>query len=114
MQAHCFLAFLVTAVPAAAQFDNAAVLGSVKDPSGASVAGAGVTLTNRNTGISSTAKTDISGNYQFSSVRIGSYSLRVTMAGFKAAVAEAVEVAVGAGSASTSSFNLATPAPLLR
>ena len=42
---------LLTVIPAAAQFDSASVLGTVRDSSGAAMAGAKVTLENTKTGI---------------------------------------------------------------
>ena len=54
-----------------AQFETASVLGTVRDTTGAVVAGATVTLTNTDTGISAAATTDADGNYEFFTVRIG-------------------------------------------
>jgi hypothetical protein len=65
------LALLLVVPPAFAQFETASVLGTVRDPSGAVVAGAAVTLTNRDTGISVNATTDANGNYEFFTVRVG-------------------------------------------
>ena len=72
-----------------AQFETAEVLGAVRDPSGASIAGASVTLINRDTGIRSTTVTDEVGNYDFFSVKVGQYSIEVEAGGFsKASVAD--------------------------
>ena len=48
-----------------AQFETASVLGTVRDPSGAVIAGARITLRNVNTGITANSKTDSAGNYEF-------------------------------------------------
>ena len=56
---------------ASAQFDSAVVLGTVRDGSGAVVPGAGITLRNVETGLTSSAVTDSNGSYQFLNVRIG-------------------------------------------
>ena len=55
-----------------AQFDTAAVLGTVRDATGGVVAGARVTLTNLSTAIAAAAQTDENGNYTFFNIKIGS------------------------------------------
>ena len=65
-----FLAF----VPAArAQFETASVVGTVRDPSGAVVPDAKVTLTNTATGVAVTRTTTPDGNYEFVTVKGGIY-----------------------------------------
>ena len=49
---------LACAVPAAAQFETAVVLGTVQDSSGATVRAATITLTNAQTGIATSTQTD--------------------------------------------------------
>ena len=56
---------------AAAQFETAAVVGTIFDKQNAAVAGAKVTLTNSATGVSATAVTDAAGSFEFFTVRIG-------------------------------------------
>ena len=56
---------------ASAQFDTAAVVGTVHDASGAVVPDAKVTLTNIATGVSLTRSTSADGNYEFVAVRPG-------------------------------------------
>ena len=77
-----FLALLIVTGSAWGQA-TARLTGTVKDQSDATVAAAGVTLTNQATNISRTTKTDGEGNYLFSLVDIGSYQLTVEHAGFK-------------------------------
>ncbi len=84
------------ATSAFAQFETASVLGTVRDSSGAVVAGASVTLSNRDTGISATATTDANGNYEFFTVRIGTYLLTGEKQGFSTALADNVRVGIGA------------------
>jgi len=86
---------LLLASPAAAQFETATVLGTVRDTSGAVVAGATVTLLNNGTGLSSTKSTDAAGNYEFFTVPIGVYKLTAELAGFSPAVADHVKVNIG-------------------
>ena len=69
------IGFLLTARLLYGQFDTAEVLGTVRDPSGAAVPKAGVTLTNVNTGIQAKTTTDDNGNYDFFNVRVGRYRL---------------------------------------
>src|SRR5579862_4817836 len=66
-----------------AQMDTGSVTGTVKDPSGALVVGAECTLTNVATNVPHTAKSTSAGAYTFEAVLAGTYSLRVTMPGFK-------------------------------
>jgi hypothetical protein len=79
-------AFLFSAAPnAQAQEVNVAgVDGHVTDPSGASVAGAIVKMTEVETHQVHTFTTDPSGAYRFPNLPIGSYILEVTASGFKA------------------------------
>jgi len=58
------------------------VLGTVKEPSGAVVAGAKVSLTNSGTNALRSTVTDQSGNFQFTNVEVGSYTLSVESTGF--------------------------------
>ena len=83
-------------VSAHAQFETAAVGGIVSDASGAVVAAAKVTLTNVATGVSATAMTDASGTYEFFTVRIGTYVVTAEKAGFSLALADNVQVSIGA------------------
>jgi hypothetical protein len=90
------VAACLAALPAFAQFDTGAVLGSVFDSSGAVVTGAKVTLENTRTGVLASTVTNAAGNYEFFNVRLGSYRVKAESAGFKVAVAEEFTVAVGA------------------
>ncbi|MDQ3253147.1 MAG: carboxypeptidase-like regulatory domain-containing protein, partial [Acidobacteriota bacterium] len=79
-----------------AQFDTATVLGAINDTNGEAVSNATVTLKNVRTGTVATAKTDESGNFQFTGVKIGTYQVTAEAPGFTTAVAEAVEATVNA------------------
>src|SRR5215470_17182519 len=87
---------MVAAAPALAQFDTAVVLGAVRDPNGAVVPKATVTLKNLATGVTATAQTDNDGNYQFFNVKIGAYQVTAEAQGFARAVAENIQVTVNA------------------
>ena len=85
-----------TATRAYAQFETASVVGTVKDGTGAMVAGAAITLTNTDTGISQTRTTDAAGGFEFVTVRIGTYVASAEKPGFSVALADNIQVTVGA------------------
>ena len=92
-------ALVVTALfpaAAAAQFDTATVLGTIRDPQGAHVPGVTVTLTNVATNIAATTVSGTDGNYQFGNVRVGTYTIKAELSGFSTAVAENILVTVNA------------------
>ena len=76
----CLLLLLVPAL--VAQVDTGAIVGTVRDSSGAVIPGASITATNQNLGVSSRTSTNGEGNYQFPSLRIGTYTLLVEAPGF--------------------------------
>ncbi len=73
---------------------NATLLGTVTDPTGAVVPGAKVTAVETNTDISHTAQTNESGNYIFSDLPPGTYSVAIESTGFKKETRPGVEVRV--------------------
>ena len=87
---------LLTAWTASAQFDNAVILGTIRDAKGGLVSGATIKAENKQTGFSATAKTGDDGNYLFPSLRIGSYKISAEQAGFSNAVADDVNLTVNA------------------
>jgi len=88
---------LVTlAAPASAQFETATVVGTVKDATGAVVPDAKVTLTNTATGVTAERMSDANGNYEFFTVRIGTYVITAEKAGFSVALVDNVQATVGA------------------
>ena len=90
------LFFLLSSVAAFAQFDTAAVLGTVRDPKGGAIADAKITVRNTATGITNQTTTDGQGDYIFPAVKIGTYEVRAEAPGFSAAVAGNVNVTVNA------------------
>ena len=78
-----------------AQKDAASIVGTVKDPSGAVVAGAHITITDVDRGVSFVAPTDGSGNYVASPLRIGHYIIKVAMKNFKTAIIGPVNLQLG-------------------
>ena len=66
-----------------AQVDQGSISGTVKDTSGGSIAGASVTLTNDDTGVTQTMTTNGLGDYIFAPIKIGRYSLTAEFKGFQ-------------------------------
>ncbi len=87
-----FSIFLALATPLWAQKDAGAIVGLVRDPSGAVVTGAKVTVTDVDRGIALTFSTNGEGEYVASPLRIGHYTVTVEKQGFKKAVAGPVQV----------------------
>jgi hypothetical protein len=69
--------------------------GTVTDPSGAVVPGAGVTATQSDTHVIRTMTTNESGDYEFPALPVGRYTLVVKAVGFKIARHEAIDVRLG-------------------
>src|SRR6187402_798219 len=91
-----FVLFAVFTLPCAgtaeAQF-RASIQGTLTDSTGAAVPGATIVVTNQDTGVSSETVTGEAGFYRISALSPGKYKVTATLAGFKEAVAENVEVA---------------------
>lgn len=79
-----------------AQFDSGAVLGTIKDPSGAAVTTASVQLLDIAKGLTVIRQTDSVGNYEFDNIRPGQYSITVTAPGFAKSKTDPFTVNVGA------------------
>ncbi|QMV18999.1 TonB-dependent receptor plug domain-containing protein [Granulicella sp. 5B5] len=81
------LAFLfllmATAGYAGAQVDEGSIAGTVMDPTGAVVPGASVTVTNTDVGLKLQGTTNSAGEFTFSPVRIGHYSVTASAPGFQ-------------------------------
>ncbi len=73
-----------------------AIEGLVTDATGAVISGATVTMTNIDTGITTTVTTNETGNYRFSYVPVGNYSVRCELDGFKTQSVSGVRVATTA------------------
>jgi Carboxypeptidase regulatory-like domain/TonB-dependent Receptor Plug Domain len=97
----CFLcglfAVLLAGLPAFAQVDysTATLKGTVLDPNGAVIAGATVTATNPNTGITKSTKTGGDGSYRIGALPPGTYDITVAAPGFAKEVSKGVELTVG-------------------
>jgi hypothetical protein len=74
---------------------NGSISGRVTDTSGGVVSGASVTAKSEETGVPQNGKTNGSGIYNFTSLRVGPYTVTVSHAGFKVAEVKNVIVQVG-------------------
>ncbi|MGB9234195.1 MAG: carboxypeptidase regulatory-like domain-containing protein [Terriglobales bacterium] len=107
--AHCaFLALTVACLlagKAQAQGETTtAIVGEVRDGTNAVVPNATVTITNPETGLRRTAKTDDAGRFDFTQLRPGTYSVRVAARGFDSRQND--NVIAGLGQKQTVDFKL--------
>jgi len=89
----CALLLFACAVASSAQ-TSAEITGLVKDPAGAAVSGASVTITNKATGANRNATTNSEGLYSFPSLPPGTYELKVEQTGFKISLNENIRLEV--------------------
>jgi len=73
---------LVGSIGAIAQINTSSLTGLIKDPTGADIAHAHVTVTNKNTGLTRENDTDGAGYYNFPNLPIGLYTVTVQQTGF--------------------------------
>jgi hypothetical protein len=90
----CLFLLLVQTQIGFGQVDQGSVSGTVQDASGAVVPNAKVTLLNKDQGLSLETTTKGSGEYIFTPVRIGNYSVSVTAPGFSTTTQENLHVDV--------------------
>ena len=90
------IATLLAVFTASAQIgSDGAILGVVSDPSGSVVVGASVTVTNTGTGLKKNVMTNEAGIFEIPSLPIGTYSVTVSIAGFKSWNLAQTELRVG-------------------
>lgn len=82
------------AAPAYAQVDTGAIVGTVRDQSGAVIPHVKVTLLNQGTSLALSTVSDASGSYTFAPVRIGTYTITAEYQGFQKATHADVAVSV--------------------
>ena len=74
---------------------TSAIVGQVTDATHATVPGAKVTITNRETGLTRTVQTDAAGRFNFPQLKPGAYSVRAEAEGFEAQQVENVVSGLG-------------------
>ena len=89
-----FLLCVLFASSTAFAQDRGTITGTITDPSGGSVAGAGATLKNPNTGLTLNTPSNNDGGYSFTSLPAGNYNLTIEKGGFQKAEYAGVEVEV--------------------
>ena len=99
---------LLTALPAAAQFDRGQISGTIKDAQGAVVPGVTVSATQLDTQTVRNTVTDSSGFYTFPNLPPGKYDVSAELQGFKKALRQ--NVTLDAGSSQTLNMALETGA----
>jgi hypothetical protein len=119
----CICLLLVQGRSAFGQVDEGAITGTVSDSTGAVVPNATVNLVNTDQGITLETKSNASGGFTFSPLRIGNYQLTVTAQGFskttqknlKVSVAQVLQVNVALKlGAATETVEVNTAPPLLQ
>src|SRR5713226_6863699 len=86
------LYLIALSLPLSAQ--NVALVGPITDPQQAAMPGVTVTLTNVDTGVALTTRTDATGDYEFPFVKPGQYSLKAEQKGFETFVQSRFTLAV--------------------
>jgi len=90
----CALLFLALPYTLSAQAVNATLLGTVTDPTGASVPGAKVTATQVATSTPYASTTNQSGNYTIPNLPPGTYSVTIEAKGFKKSTQQNIDVLI--------------------
>ena len=90
-----FLALLLFAAPASAQFDTAQVSGVIQDGTGGVLPGVDVALVATGTGLERRTVSNESGLYTFPNVPVGDYRINATLSGFKPVARTGVRVNAG-------------------
>ncbi|HTV02086.1 MAG TPA: carboxypeptidase regulatory-like domain-containing protein, partial [Luteitalea sp.] len=86
---------LLCATPSWAQFETGSITGTVTDNSGGALPGATVTLRNLATNVTQVTVTNDSGAYEFFTLRVGRYEVKVELSGFTSATLPDVALAIG-------------------
>jgi hypothetical protein len=85
---------LLVACSAFGQLDTGSIVGTVRDASGSVVPKTTITATNSATDVVLTTTTTNSGQFQFSAVRVGAYTLKASAPGFSTKVVNDVQIDV--------------------
>jgi carboxypeptidase family protein len=91
----CLAAMFLSVIPGAfAQTFRGTILGTVTDSSGAAIAAATVTVKNTGTGLTRAVSTQVDGSYSVPELPIGTYTVTVTLTGFKSGVVSGITLDV--------------------
>src|SRR5580693_7233267 len=90
-----FILFFLAAFATSAFAQEATIVGTVTDPTGATVANASITITNSEMGVTRTLPSNSDGQYVAPDLHIGHYTVRVAAAGFKVAEQKGITLDVG-------------------
>jgi hypothetical protein len=85
-------ALLGLAVLGFGQATDSNLVGTVTDASGATVPGAAITVTNKDTGVKNTAVTNADGEYRLNNLPVGRYDISAAKAGFTTATVAGVQL----------------------
>ena len=99
---------LAISLPVQAQQYSGTVTGTVSDASGGGIPGATVTIINRGTNATNTAKTNDQGAFTFAQLPVGTYDLHVKQGNFKEFISEGVEVHVSSTTTVNASLQVGT------
>jgi len=91
----CLFAFLLATFATTAYAQEATIVGTVTDPSGAAVPNVRITLTNTDTGLSTSVTTSLDGQYAAPDLHIGHYAVRAQATGFKVGEQKGITLQVG-------------------
>lgn len=101
-----WIALTGLSLPCLAQVTTSTFLGTVTDPSGGVIVGANLTLTNQGTAAATTKSTGADGSFEFDFLRIGTYRLKITAAGFKGLQTGDIDLLAGASMRRTFALEL--------
>ena len=79
------------------QTELATILGTLTDPSGAVIPAAHITIVNQSTGLTKDAVTDMTGQYHFSGLPTGNYTVRAAKEGFRTQARQGVTLTAASG-----------------
>jgi Carboxypeptidase regulatory-like domain len=92
----CFMACFFLALFATSAFaQEATIVGTVTDPTGAAVPNAAIVITNNDTGVTRNLPTNGDGQYVAPDLSIGHYTVHASASGFKAAETKGITLDVG-------------------
>ena len=89
------LCALLLCLPLLATAQNASIVGTITDPSGAAVPNVKITVISTETGLTHTVVSNDSGQYAIPELKIGHYDAKAEAAGFKAAEQKGLVLQVG-------------------